>query len=93
MANTSVGSVGVCHTSCDRSRTIEGADQDVPGLDAGLIAGLGVRIDDRTPIDAPAQRKLFAVLFTDLVDSTPGAAARSDTVWRSTASVGIIVEL
>jgi hypothetical protein len=26
-------------------------------------------------------------------DSTPGAAASSDTVWRSTASVGIIVEL
>ncbi len=34
MANTSVGSFGVCHTSCDRSRTIEGAGQ-TSGPDAG----------------------------------------------------------
>jgi class 3 adenylate cyclase len=63
--------------------TIEGADQDVPGLDAGLIAELAVGFITGTPIATPAERQLVAVLFTDLVDSTSTAAASGDTVWRS----------
>ena len=64
--------------------TIEGADMDIPGLDAGLIAELAVEFITGTPVVAPTERKLVAVLFTDLVDSTPVAAASGDTVWRST---------
>ena len=63
--------------------TIEGADMDIPALDAGLIAELAVGFITGTPVEAPAERKLVAVLFTDLVDSTPAAAASGDTVWRS----------
>jgi class 3 adenylate cyclase len=64
--------------------TIGGADLDINGLDAGLIAELAAGFITGTPIEAPAQRQLVAVLFTDLVDSTPTAAASGDTVWRST---------
>jgi len=64
--------------------TIEGADMDIPGLDAGLIAELAVGFITGTPIEAPVQRKLVGVVFTDLVDSTPAAAASGDIVWRST---------
>jgi class 3 adenylate cyclase len=64
--------------------TIEGADKNIPGLDAGLIAELAVEFITGRPIEKPAQRQLVAVLFTDLVDSTPAAASSGDTVWRST---------
>jgi class 3 adenylate cyclase len=64
--------------------TIEGADQEVPGLDAGLLAELAVGFITGTPVEAPTQRSLVAVLFTDLVDSTPAAVASGDGVWRST---------
>lgn len=64
--------------------TIEGADMDIPGLDAGLIAELAVGFITGTPVTAPIQRKLVAVLFTDLVGSTPAATASGDIVWRST---------
>lgn len=64
--------------------TIEGADQEVPGLDAGLLAELAVGFITGTPVEAPTQRSLVAVLFTDLVDSTPAAVASGDWVWRST---------
>ena len=64
--------------------TLEGADSGEFGLDAGLLAELAVEFITGTPIEAPSQRKLAAVLFTDLVDSTPTAAASGDDVWRST---------
>jgi class 3 adenylate cyclase len=64
--------------------TIEGADMDIPGLDAGLIAELAVGFITGIPIAPPVQRKLVAVMFTDLVDSTTTVAASGDTVWRST---------
>ncbi len=64
--------------------TIEGVDAGVMGLDAGLIAELAAGFITGTPVDASAERQLVAVLFTDLVDSTPTAAASGDAVWRST---------
>lgn len=64
--------------------TIEGADSGVLGLDAELIAELAAGSITGVPVSVPAQRTLVAVLFTDLVDSTPTAAASGDTVWRST---------
>jgi class 3 adenylate cyclase len=63
--------------------TIEGADSGVLGLDAGLVAELAAGFISGTPIEHPVERQLLAVLFTDLVDSTPTAAARGDAVWRS----------
>ena len=36
------------------------------------------------PIETAPQRELVAVLFTDLVESTPAVAASGDSVWRST---------
>ena len=64
--------------------TIEGADVGIEALDAGLIAELAAGFITGTPIEAPAERMLVGVLFTDLVDSTPAAAASGDAVWRST---------
>lgn len=64
--------------------TIEGADSSLIALDAGLVAELTAGFITGTTIESPAQRHLVAVLFTDLVDSTPTAAASGDTVWRST---------
>lgn len=64
--------------------TIEGADSGVMGLDAGLIAELAAGFITGTSVDASAERRLVAVLFTDLVDSTPTAAASGDAVWRAT---------
>ena len=66
------------------SVTIDGADQGIPGLDAGLIAELAVGFITGSPVVTPAERKLVALLFTDLVDSTPAAATSGDMVWRST---------
>ncbi len=64
--------------------TIEGADRLLQGLDAGLVAEEAVAfITGRTPIGS-VERALVAVLFTDLVDSTPQAAATGDAAWRST---------
>jgi class 3 adenylate cyclase len=64
--------------------TIEGADAWEMALDAGLIAELAVEFITGEPVAPTAQRSLVAVLFTDLVDSTPTAASSGDTVWRST---------
>jgi len=64
--------------------TIEGADHEINALDAGLIAELMAGFITGTPIVTPVERQLVAVLFTDLVDSTPAAAASGDAVWRST---------
>ena len=55
--------------------TIEGADHEINALDAGLIAELMAGFITGTPIETPVERQLVAVLFTDLVDSTPAAAA------------------
>jgi hypothetical protein len=63
--------------------TIEGADAGVMALDAGLIAELAAGFITGTPVTTQAQRQLMAVLFTDLVDSTPTAVATGDSVWRS----------
>ena len=64
--------------------TIEGADRLLQGLDAGLVAEEAVAfITGRTPIGS-VERALVAVWFTDLVDSTPQAAATGDAAWRST---------
>ena len=64
--------------------TIEGAAGAIAALDAGLVAELMVEFITGERMAAPSQRSLVAVLFTDLVDSTPTAAARGDAVWRST---------
>ncbi len=64
--------------------TIEGADHEINALDAGLIAELMAGFITGTPIVTPVERQLVAVLFTDLIDSTPAAAASGDAVWRST---------
>ncbi len=64
--------------------TVEGADAGELALDAGLIAELAVGFITGEPIESPPQRELVAVLFTDLVESTPNAAASGDSVWRST---------
>ncbi len=64
--------------------TIEGADSVIEALDAGLVAELMAGFITGGPITAPVERKLVAVLYTDLVDSTPTAAATGDAGWRST---------
>jgi class 3 adenylate cyclase len=64
--------------------TIEGADHEINALDAGLIAEMMAGFITGTPIETPIERQLVAVLFTDLVDSTPAAAASGDALWRST---------
>ena len=33
--------------------------------------------------ESRSERRMVAILFTDLVDSTPAAAASGDTIWRS----------
>ena len=64
--------------------TIEGVDRSIPTFDAAVIADtMGEFLaGERRPtrIDRP----LVALLFTDLVDSTPAVAAAGDAVWRST---------
>ena len=64
--------------------TIEGADITIAALDAGIVAEAMGGFVTGTPIEAPVERQLLAVLFTDLVDSTPAVAASGDAVWRST---------
>ena len=64
--------------------TIEGADAGVMALDAGLIAELAASFITGAPIETRPHRELVAVLFTDLVESTPAAAASGDAVWRAT---------
>lgn len=64
--------------------TIEGSDSGVMALDAGLVAELAAGFITGTPVEAAAERRLVAVLFTDLVESTPTAATVGDAVWRST---------
>ena len=64
--------------------TIEGAAGAIAALAAGLVAELMVEFFTGERVAAPSERSLVAVLFTDLVDSTPTAAARGDAIWRST---------
>ena len=64
--------------------TIVGAAGAIAALDAGLVAELMVEFITGERVAAPSERSLVAVLFTDLVDSTPTAAARGDAIWRST---------
>lgn len=66
------------------SITVEGADVGLAASDAGLIAELAVGFITGEPVQAPPLRRLVAVLFTDLVDSTNTAATSGDLVWRST---------
>ncbi len=66
------------------SVTIEGADSGVMALDAGLVAELAAGFISGEPVETSPHRRLVAVLFTDLVNSTPAAAASGDEVWRST---------
>jgi class 3 adenylate cyclase len=64
--------------------TIEGTDSGVMALDAGLVAELAAGFITGAPVEASTERRLMAVLFTDLVESTPIAATVGDAVWRST---------
>jgi class 3 adenylate cyclase len=64
--------------------TIEGADIGVAALDAGLVGELMAGFITGKPVPTVAERPLMAVLFTDIVDSTPTAATSGDAVWRST---------
>ena len=66
------------------SVTIEGAARPIPASDAGLVAELMVEFITGERATASSERSMVAVLFTDLVDSTPTAAASGDTIWRST---------
>ena len=66
------------------SITIEGTDRQITGLDAGLVGELMAGFITGSPVVAPVERELLAVLFTDLVNSTPTAAAAGDIVWRAT---------
>ena len=62
--------------------TIEGADITIAALDAGIVAEAMGGFVTGTPIEAPVERQLLAVLFTDLVDSTVTAATAGDTKWK-----------
>ncbi len=64
--------------------TISGADACEMALDAGLVAELAVGFITGEPVEMRPQRELVALLFTDLVESTPAVAASGDSVWRST---------
>ena len=64
--------------------TIEGTDSGVMALDAGIVAELAAGFITGAPVEASTERRLMAVLFTDLVESTPLAATVGDAVWRST---------
>jgi class 3 adenylate cyclase len=66
------------------SVTIEGAALPIAARDAGLVAELMVEFITGERATASSERTMVAVLFTDLVDSTPTAAASGDTIWRST---------
>jgi class 3 adenylate cyclase len=66
------------------SVTIEGAAMPIAARDAGLVAELMVEFITGERATASSERTMVAVLFTDLVDSTPTAAASGDTIWRST---------
>ena len=64
--------------------TIEGADRVICAPDAGHIAELMAGFMTGRRVTAPVERRLMAVLFTDLVDSTKRASASGDALWRST---------
>ena len=66
------------------SVTIEGAALPIAARDAGLVAELMVEFITGERATASSERTMVAVLFTDLVGSTPTAAASGDTIWRST---------
>ncbi|MDC3402367.1 adenylate/guanylate cyclase domain-containing protein [bacterium] len=66
------------------SVTIEGTARPIAARDAGLVAELMVEFITGERATASSERTMVAVLFTDLVDSTPTAAASGDTIWRST---------
>ncbi len=52
-------------------------------LDAGLIAETIAGFVTDRPIELDVERPLLAVLFTDIVDSTPAVVAAGDDLWRS----------
>jgi class 3 adenylate cyclase len=64
--------------------TLEGNDLAVVSLDAATIAETIVEFISGERIESAPDRRLVAVLFTDLVESTKAAAAAGDTAWRST---------
>ena len=64
--------------------TIEGIDSGVMALDAGIGAELAAGFITGGPVEASTERRLMAVLFTDLVESTPIAATVGEAVRRST---------
>ena len=63
--------------------TVNGADVALEALDAGLIAETIVGFITGRPIETEVERPLLAVLFTDIVDSTPAVVAAGDDLWRS----------
>ena len=77
--------------------TIEGIDSGVMALDAGIGAELAAGFITGGPVEASTERRLMAVLFTDLVESTPiaatvGEAVRRPTLDRYEASVHATVQ-
>ena len=64
--------------------TVDGADVALEALDAGRIAETIAGFVTDRPIDVDVERPLLAVLFTDIVDSTPAVVAAGDDLWRST---------
>jgi class 3 adenylate cyclase len=63
---------------------IDGIDEMIEGLDAGTLADtMGTFITGERASSAD-ERPLVAVMFSDLVDSTPQVAADGDVLWKST---------
>lgn len=63
--------------------TLEGRDLADVSLDAGVVAAAITEFVTGERVRAPVDRRLVAVLFTDLVDSTRAAAAAGDAAWRA----------
>jgi class 3 adenylate cyclase len=66
------------------NEVLPGGDLVVVWLDAATIAETIVEFISGERIESAPDRRLVAVFFTDLVESTQAAAAAGDTAWRST---------
>lgn len=63
--------------------TLEGSDLADVSLDAGVVAETITEFITGERAEQLSERRLVAVLFTDLVESTQAAAAAGDAAWRA----------